>query len=200
MMRAHFMAIAAFLLVAAPPLADAAAPATTGDTVRVLVLYHSLTGNTEELAEAVAEGARSVPGAVVTVKKVGETTSADLEATDALVIGSPTYWGSIATPVKQFLDDRRPFMGDKVGGAFATGGADGGGKELTVLSLVTAMLNYGMIVVGPHYEENGFRFGGFGVAATTGPDSPGVDAAEKARGRLLGERVARVAARLESAE
>jgi len=199
-MRTHFLAIAAFLLVAAPPLADAAAPATTGDTVRVLVLYHSLTGNTEQLAEAVAEGARSVPGAVVTVKKVGETTSADLEATDALVIGSPTYWGTIATPVKQFLDDHPPFMGDKVGGAFATGGSDGGGKELVVLSLLAAMLNYGMVVVGPHYEEDGIRFGGFGVAATTGVDSPGIDEAEKWRGRLLGERVARVAARLSGPE
>ena len=70
-------------------------------------------------------------------------------------------------------------MGDKVGGAFATGGGDGGGKELVVLSLLTAMLNNGMVVVGPHYSEGEARFGGFGIGATTGPGSPGVDEAER---------------------
>jgi NAD(P)H dehydrogenase (quinone) len=192
------------LLIAAPARAGygagTTAEASTADTVRVLVVYHSVTGTTEELAEAVAEGARSVPGTVVTVKPVAGTTNRDLEAADALLIGSPTYWGTIAAPVKQFLDDQHSFMGDKVGGAFATGGADGGGKELTVLSLLAAMLNYGMVIVGPHYEEDGFRFGGFGVSATTGVDSPGVDEAEATRARLLGERVARVAGRFKGPE
>lgn len=172
-----------------------AAPAEPGDTVRVLVLYHSDTGHTRALAEAVADGARSVPGAEVVLKPVQEAGNADLEACDALLIGTPTFWGSVATPVKEFIDGQRPFMGDKVGGAFATGGSDGGGKELAVLALLTAMLNNGMIVAGPHYEEDGFRFGGFGVAATTGKDDPGVDEAELERGRVLGERVARVALR-----
>lgn len=168
------------------------------DTVRVLIVYHSLTGNTEALAEAVAEGARSVPRTTVAVKSVDEVENSDLEACDAMLIGSPTYWGTIATPVKQFIDDRRPFMGDKVGGAFATGGGDGGGKELVVLSLVTAMLNNGMVIVGPHFEEEGIRFGGFGVAVTTGTSSPGVDETEMAIGRVLGERVADVASRLKA--
>ena len=175
---------------------SSATPVETADTVRVLVVYHTLTGNTEALAEAVAEGARGVPGVEAVVKPVDEVGNDDLEACDALLIGSPTYWGTIATPVKQFIDDRRPFMGDKVGGAFATGGGEDGGKELVVRSLLTAMLNYGMIIVGPHYEENGIRFGGFGVAVTTGASSPGVDESELARGRNLGERVAKVAVRL----
>jgi NAD(P)H dehydrogenase (quinone) len=165
------------------------------DTVRVLIVYHSETGNTEALAEAAAEGARSVVGVEVSTKTVDEATNADLEACDALMIGSPTYWGSMSTPVKQFIDGQRPFMGDKVGAAFATGGSDGGGKELAVLSILAAMLNNGMIVAGPHYEESGFRFGSFGVAATTGVDSPGLDEAELRRARLLGERVATVAKR-----
>ena len=172
-----------------------AMPAASSDTVRVLVVYHSLTGNTETLAEAVAEGTRGVAGAEVVLKPVDDVVNADLEWCDALLIGSPTYWGSIATPVKAFIDDRRPFMGDKVGGAFATSGSDDGGKELTILAILTAMLNNGMIVAGPHYEEDGIRFGGFGVGATTGKDSPGVDEAELARARRLGERVATVAKR-----
>jgi hypothetical protein len=57
------------------------------------------------------------------------------------------------------------------------------------------MLNNGMVVAGPHYSDGQARFGGFGVGATTGPDSPGVDEAELARARLLGERVATVAKR-----
>jgi len=172
------------------------APAeASADSVRVLVVYHTLTGNTEQLAEAVAEGARRVAGAAVILKTVEEVESVDLEWCDALVVGSPTYWGSIATPVKEFIDNQGVFMGDKVGGAFATGGSDGGGKELAILAILTAMLNNGMIVAGPHYEEGGFRFGGFGASATTGADSPGVDETELARGRLLGERVASVASR-----
>ena len=174
---------------------QASAMISSPDTVRVLIVYHSETGNTEALAEAAAEGARSVPGVEVSTKTVDEATNADLEACDALMIGSPTYWGSMSTPVKQFIDGQRPFMGDKVGGAFATGGSDGGGKELAVLSILAAMLNNGMIVAGPHYEESGFRFGSFGVAATTGVDSPGLDEAELKRARLLGQRVATVAKR-----
>jgi len=171
----------------------------SADTVRVLVVYHSMTGNTKAMAEAVAEGARSVPGAVVTLKSVDEVEKADLVEADALLIGSPTWWGTIATPVKQFIDDwffeYQVFLGDKVGGAFATGGGDGGGKGLVVLSILTAMLNNGMVVVGPHYTDGSARFGGFGVGATTGPDSPGLDDAELARARMLGERVASVAKR-----
>lgn len=197
-MRALVTGCLAALTICATAPDVLAAPATSSDTVRVLIVYHSITGNTEALAEAVAEGARSVDGTAVVVKPVGEADNADLEASDAMIIGSPTYWGTIATPVKEFIDERRPFMGDKVAGAFATGGGDGGGKELVVLSLLTAMLNNGMIIVGPHFEQDGIRFGGFGAAVTTGASSPGVDDAELTIGRNLGTRVAEVAARMKS--
>jgi len=195
MRRTFAAALAATVLSIGGPGHVSAVPGATSDPVRVLVLYHSDTGNTRALAEAVAEGARAVSGARVVLKPVQEADNDDLEVCDALLIGTPTFWGSVATPVKQFIDGQRPFMGDKVGGAFATGGSDGGGKELAVLAILTAMLNNGMIVAGPHYEEEGFRFGGFGATATTGADSPGVDEAELARGRALGERVTRVAQR-----
>jgi NAD(P)H dehydrogenase (quinone) len=173
----------------------AATELPSADTVRVLVVYHTVTGNTQTLAE----GARRVSGAEVTIKTVDDVEKEDLEAADALLIGSPTYWGTISAPVKQFIDDwgfeYGLFMGDKVGGAFATGGGDAGGKELAILTLVTAMLNNGMIIAGPHYSEGDARFGGFGVGATTGTDSPGVDEAEMDRARLLGERIASVAKR-----
>lgn len=175
----------------------------TPDTVRVLVVYYSETGNTAAMAEAAAEGARRVPGGVASVKSVEEVARDDLESADALLVGSPTYWGTIAAPVKQFIDDWLAeygvFLGDKVGAAFATGGGDGGGKELVILSILTAMLNNGMVVVGPHYEMEGVRFGGFGASATTGPSDPGVSEAELENARRLGERAARVAGRLRAA-
>ena len=190
------LAALVYLVAWAGP-AVAATEQSSADTVRVLVVYHTMTGNTQTLAEAVAEGARLVPGAVVTLKTVNEVEKEELEATDALLIGSPTYWGTMSAPVKQFIDDwffaYRVFMGDKVGGAFATGGGDGGGKGLVVLSILTAMLNNGMVVAGPHYSDGDARFGGFGVGATTGPDSPGLDETELSRARLLGERVTTVA-------
>jgi len=190
-------ALVSFVVVTGP--AVAIAEQASADTVRVLVVYHTMTGSTRTVAEAVAEGARSVAGAEVTVKTVAEVEKEDLERCDALLVGSPTYWGTIAAPVKQFIDDwgfeYGVFMGDKVGGAFATGSEDGGGKELAVLSILTAMLNNGMIVAGPHFSEGDTRFGGFGVGVTTGTGSPGVDEAEEARARLLGERIAVVAKR-----
>jgi NAD(P)H dehydrogenase (quinone) len=195
---------ALFLGGAAVESAAATPTETSADTVNVVIVYYTMTGNTQTLAEAVAEGAGSVPGVAVTLRTVDEVEKEDLEAADAMLIGSPTYWGSMAAPVKQFIDDwfleYRVFMGDKVGAAFATGGGDGGGKGLVVLSLLTAMLNNGMIIAGPHYSEGDARFGGFGVGATTGTDSPGVDEAELARGRLLGERVAQVAARFKRSQ
>lgn len=198
-MRAVTLGSVCVLLTAALAAAPVATAATTVDTVRVLVVYHSVTGNTQAMAEAVAEGARRVPGTVALVRSVDEVAGADLESADALLIGSPTYWGTIAAPVKKFIDDwlfeYRVFLGDRVGAAFATGGGDGGGKELVILSILTAMLNNGMIVVGPHYEMEGARFGGFGAAATTGPADPGVGEAELENARRLGERVTRVAGR-----
>jgi NAD(P)H dehydrogenase (quinone) len=77
-------------------------------------------------------------------------------------------------------------MRNKVGAAFATGGGVSSGKEVTILTILEAMLIHQMIVISGG--------GGFGASATTGPDSPGIDAKEIAEARELGKRVAEVAA------
>jgi NAD(P)H dehydrogenase (quinone) len=169
---------------------DAADPAP----VTVLVTYHSATGNTEKIAQGVAEGAKAVPGTSVVLKRVGEVTGNDLLSSDAVIVGSPVYFGNMSGEVKSFLDnwllkfglwqDRK--MRNKVGGAFATGGAVSNGKEVTMLTILEAMLINQMIVVSGG--------GGFGASATTGPDSPGIDEKEVAEARDLGKRVAEVAA------
>lgn len=177
----------ALALPAAPSLA--AAP----DAVAVLVTYHSLSGNTEKMARAVAEGAQSVPGTRVALKRVGEVTGNDLFSSDALIVGSPVYWSNMSGEVKTFFDNWQLKFGvfpefkmrNKVGAAFVTGGQVSGGKEVTMLTILAAMLGNQMIVVSGG--------GAFGASATTEGDSPGVDDKELAAARDLGKRVAEVA-------
>ncbi len=162
-------------------------------TVSVLVVYCSATGNTEKMAKAVAQGAQKVPGTTVSVKTVKEVTASDLTAANAIVLGSPTYFGNIAGPMKVFIDDwffkyKVPLI-DKVGGAFSTGAAETGGKEHVIYSLVIAMMNAGMIVAGPLESS-------FGVAGASAVDP--VNEAALKEARALGEHVADVARRLKT--
>jgi NAD(P)H dehydrogenase (quinone) len=145
-------------------------------TLQVLVAYYSLSGNTEEMAKSVVAGARSVPGTSVILKKVGEVTAEILFSSDALVVGSPVYWSNMAGEFK---------MRNKVGGAFTTGGQVSSGKEVTMLTILAAMLGNQMIVVSDG--------GAFGASATTEGDSPGINEAERADARALGKRIAEVA-------
>jgi len=170
---------------------DAADP----QPVTVLVTYHSATGNTEKMAQAVAEGAKAVSGTSVVLKRIGEVIGDDLLSADAVIVGSPVYVGNMSGQVKTFFDNwglkfglgtATGKMRNKVGAAFATGGGVSSGKEVTILTILEAMLIHQMIVISGG--------GGFGASATTGPDSPGIDAKEIAEARELGKRVAEVAA------
>jgi len=148
------------------------------------------------MAQGVAEGAKAVPGTNVILKRVGEVVGSDLTSSDAVIVGSPVYFGNMSGEVKTFFDGwglqskfdlfRERKMRNKVGGAFATGGGISNGKEVTMLTISAAMLINQMIVVSGG--------GGFGASATTGPDSPGIDDKELAEARDLGKRVAEVAA------
>ena len=163
-------------------------------TVKVLVAYHSVSGNTERMAEAVAEGAKGVPGTAVVMKRVGQVTSDDLFSSDAIVVGSPVYWANMSGEVKTFFDNWQFKFGvfpefkmkNKIGAAFATGGQLSSGKEVTMLTILAAMLGNQMIVVSGG--------GAFGASATTEGDSPGIDNKELADAQVLGRRVAEVAA------
>jgi NAD(P)H dehydrogenase (quinone) len=181
---------------AASPLLTANASQAQVARVSVLIAYHSVTGNTEKMAQAVTEGAGGVPGTNVVLKRVGEVAADDLLSSDAVIVGSPVYFGNMSGEVKTFLDNWllkfdffRDFkMQNKVGGAFATGGSISNGKEITMMAILEAMLINKMIVTSA-----GGSFG-FGASATTGPDSPGIDEKELTAARELGKRVAEVAA------
>jgi NAD(P)H dehydrogenase (quinone) len=189
-LKKRSIVLAAVLLLADSP--TQAADSTS--SVTVLIAYHSVSGSTEKMAQGVAEGAKAVSSTKVLLKRVGEVSTDDLLSSDAVIVGSPVYFGNMSGEVKIFFDNWllkfgvfRDFkMRNKVGGAFATGGSVSNGKELTMLAILEAMLVNQMIVVGGG--------GAFGASATTGPESPGIDDKELAAARDLGKRVAEVAA------
>jgi len=161
--------------------------------IKVLVAYHSVTGNTERMAEAVAEGAKSVVGTDVVLKRVGQITADELFSADAIIVGSPVYWSNMSGEVKTFFDNWQFKFGvfpefkmkNKIGAAFSTAGQVSSGKEVTMLTILAAMLGNQMIVVSGG--------GAFGASATTEGDSPGIDNKEMTDAQALGRRVAEVA-------
>jgi len=155
---------------------------------KVLIVYYSRSGNTEQMAEAVKEGAAEVEGVEVEVKKVEETVPEDLLEADGIILGSPTYYGTMASEVKKLIDDSVKFHGKlngTVGGAFASSGVMGGGLETTVMDILKCLLIHGMIVQG---NSQGAHYGAVSVGA------PG-DAARK-ECRKLGKSVAELTVKL----
>ena len=147
---------------------------------KILVLYHSTYGHLEIMAEAVAEGARQVEGAVVDIKRVPETVPEelakashykldqkapiakidDLKDYDAIIIGAGTRFGSAASQMRAFLDQAgglwaRGALNGKVGGAFTSTASQHGGQEVTLFSIITNLLHFGMTIVGLDYGFQG---------------------------------------------
>ncbi|MCS7305314.1 MAG: NAD(P)H-dependent oxidoreductase [Thermoguttaceae bacterium] len=179
--------------------ASEAVPPTAPADVHVLIVYYTLGGTTEKMAAAVAEGARSVAGVTVKVKKVEEVTKQELIEADGLILGCPTYFANIPGKMKVLMDDWnwkwKVDFTDKVGGAFATGGGLTGGKEFVITSLLLFMINHRMIVAGPLYEDQQGedKWGELGASAATGPLDPGLSEAELFTARRLGQRIAQLA-------
>lgn len=188
----------------AKPTNASEAGASEGRPVRVLIAYYSRTGNTQQFAEAVAEGVKRVPGAIAVLKKVEEASKADLEAADAIVLGCPTYFANIPGRMKVVIDDwnwkLKVDFTDKVGGAFSTGAGQVGGKEHVVTSLLLFLMNNRMVVAGPLYqdEEGEDIWAESGAAAMTGPLDPGVSKKELDGAHRLGRRMAQLANKLRS--
>ena len=155
---------------------------------RILITYYSRTGNTAKMAEEVASGAREVKGADVTVKPVEEIKPEELKDCDAIIMGSPVYYGTMAAELKKLIDDSVAFHGQlegKIGAAFASSGGPHGGKETTVLDIVKAQLVHGMIVQG---DSGGDHYGPIAVGAP--------DERSRKECRKLGKRAAELAAKL----
>ena len=176
------------------PLLLLVAASASAQEVAVLVAYHSQTGNTEKMAEALADGARG-EGVTVAVKRLGDLAKEDLETADAVALGSPVHMGDVAVEVRKALVEwaygfgfwRSRALRNKACAVFTTGGAPSNGKEFTMLSMALGMLQYGMVLVTP--------YGGLGASATTGiPEhEAGVGEHELEEARQLGARLVEVA-------
>lgn len=155
---------------------------------KVLITYYSRSGNTAKMAEFVAEGAREVDDANVVVQQVEDTDAESLADYDAVIAGSPTYYGQMAAQVKDLFDKSVVLHGQlegKVGGAFTSAANLGGGNETTILSILQAMLIHGMIVQGTSQRDH------YGPVAIGAPDDRATGECHK-----LGRNVAELAVRL----
>ena len=160
--------------------------------MQILVMYHSKTGHTKRLAEEIAKGVGEVEGVACILKSTADVTKDDFVAADGVIAGSPVYFGTMAAELKAVFDQFvgvRKKMEDKIGAAFATSGDPSGGKETTLMSIIQALLIYGMIVVGDPLDATGH----YGVSCVGSPDR---DALMNAA--LLGKRVASLVKKLRS--
>ena len=160
----------------------------------ILIVYHSETGNTEKLAQAVAEGANQVYEVNVVLKPSNQTDEQDLLDADAIIVGSPVYNANVSPEISRFIASW-PFDGeplkDKIGAAFVTAGGVSAGEEIVQMNILQSMLIFGMIVVGgPEWTQ------AFGASAIVGEPpfeavSPEeIDEQFLDKGRALGKRVA----------
>ncbi|SAK79847.1 TrpR binding protein WrbA [Caballeronia temeraria] len=164
---------------------------------KVLVLYYSMYGHVETMAQAIAEGARGVAGAEVTLKRVPETIPADQAAKigvkldqqapvatvdelanyDAIIFGTPTRFGNMAGQMRTFLDQTgglwvKGALVGKIGSVFSSTASQHGGQETTITSFHNTLLHHGMVIVGVPYACAGLTnmsevSGGTPYGATT---------------------------------
>lgn len=153
----------------------------------ILVLYYSRSGNTKALAGAIADGVREVEGVDCLLRSCDEVTRDEFAGAAGVIAGSPVYFGTMAAQLKSVLDEfvgARKKMENTIGAAFATSADASGGKETTILSILQAMLIYGMIVVGDPLKATGH----YGVSCQGKPDAKAAN-----NGALMGRRVAELA-------
>lgn len=190
---------------------------------KVLVLYHSMYGHIETMAQEVAAGAAAVPGVEVAVKRVPETmdkeafktaggkvdqvaaiaSPAELADYDAIIIGTPTRFGNMSGQMRNFLDQTGSLWAEgalvgKVGSVF-TSTATGGGEETTITSTWTTLAHHGMVIVpigygAPELAEIGSPYGAATTAGGDGSRQP--DERERSVARYQGQHVATIAAKL----
>ena len=195
---------------------------------KVLVLYYSSYGHIETMAEAIAAGAASIDGVEVTIKRVPElvpeesarragikleqaaglATPAELADYDAIIFGTPTRFGNMASQMRNFLDQTGGLWAQgaligKVGSVFTSTGT-GGGNETTIQSFHTTLFHHGMVVVGLPYAipetsdisevRGGSPLGAGTIAGADGSRTP--SAKELTMARFQGSHVAGIARRL----
>jgi len=154
---------------------------------KVLIVYYSRTGSTEEMAELIREGVES-EGVKAECKKVEEVSAGEFLEYGGIIIGSPTYYGSMSYEVKKLLDESVEFHGKlrgKVGAAFTSAANIGGGNETTIMDILKAFLIHGMVVEG---DSDGDHYGPVAIGS---PDDR-----SKPQCKRLGQKVAKLVKKL----
>ena len=188
---------------------------------KVLVLYYSTYGHVAQMADAIAEGAREA-GATAIVKRVPDiegvaaarpddpqATIDELATYDAIVIGTGTRFGRMSGPMAAFLDQAGGLwatgaLNGKVGGAFTSTATQHGGQEVTLFSIITNLLHFGLTIVGLDYGyqaqmvldevHGGSPYGATTIAGGKGERQPSEN--DLGGARYQGKRIAEVAGKL----
>jgi NAD(P)H dehydrogenase (quinone) len=197
---------------------------------KVLVLYYSSYGHVETMAHAVAKGARSA-GATVDIKRVPETAPLeiakaahfkldqsapiavidDLGNYDAVIVGAPTRFGRMCSQMASFLDQAgglwmKGALNGKVGGAFTSTASQHGGQEVTLFSIITNLLHFGMTIIGLPYSfqgqmtldeiVGGSPYGATTISGGTGQRQPSANelAGAEHQGMLIAQAAAKLSA------
>ena len=196
---------------------------------KILVLYHSMYGHIERMAQAEAEGARELAGTEVVIKRVPELMSddavravggkldqaapvavpAELAEYDGIIFGTPTRFGTMTGPMRNFLDQTGALwmsgaLVGKVGSVFTSSATQHGGQESTILTFHPTLLHLGMVVVGLPYSEQrqmgldeikgGSPYGASTIAGGQGERQPSEQ--ELGMARFQGRHVATIATKL----
>lgn len=185
----------------------------------ISIIYHSDSGHAAEMSHAVAKGALSAGGVSVVEHRIqeqdftggrwlNEDVLTQLDASDAIIFGSPTYMGSVSAQLKSFMDAtsqrylQRKWV-DKIGAAFTVSGLPSGDKLNMLMTCATFAMQHGMLwtgvaespVSGQGHNRFGFFFGAGGYALFE-PTDETPSAEDKLTGEMLGRRVATLARRL----
>lgn len=174
---------------------------------KILIVYATDYGNTKKMAEVIAEGVASVPGAEAVLRTAETVTAEEMLASDGIMFGSPVHMGSMDWRMKKMIDTvcgglwmKNALVG-KAGAVFATGsgfGHGGGGAELTLLSMLSNFAELGLVIVPlpkstPGYPQSGIQWGAWSYSADENLNPTGLSEAGLAAARHHGANVARVA-------
>jgi NAD(P)H dehydrogenase (quinone) len=155
--------------------------------MKILIGYYTRSGHTKKMADAIARGVKK-ENTTVMVKTIDRITVDELLDYEAIIFGSPTYYGFMAAEVKRLFDESVKIHGKlsgKIGGAFASCGMMGGGGETTIMGILEAFLVHGMIIIGDARLQH------MGPLAIGDPDGNAIDTCEK-YGQKIAELVKKV--------
>lgn len=162
--------------------------------MKVTIIYDTKSGNTRRMAEAVGEGAREIEDVEVFVKHVNDAVAEDM-LSECVILGSPAWCGLMTWKLKKYLDKSCGTAWNKVSGhiatAFCSSGGLGGGNELTLWSMLNALMNYGYMVFGmPEYSGPGVT-AHYGAVAVGNPGELELKAC-RMLGKMASEHVKRI--------